>query len=886
MNPFPSGNVTLLFTDIEGSTRLWEDQPDAMSAALALHDSILREQIERNEGVVFKTVGDAFHAAFAEAGLAVGAALDLQRQLLTANLPFRVRAAIHSGEPQLRDGDYFGTPLNRLSRILGTAHGGQILLSSATRYMVKDRLPGGSTLIEHGAHRLKDLAEPEELFQLAHPDLPGDFPPLRSLSTHSQNLPAQLTSFVGRESDIRELNGILDSGARLVTLTGAGGTGKTRVALQVAADRIEHYPGGVWWVDLSSVRDPARVLPEIASTLSISEESTGSLHAQLVERLAGQKTLLLLDNFEQVLDAASEVSDLLRACPTLTVLVTSRAALNLSGEHDYMVSELPMHDSVALFASRAQQVQARFALEDSTRHVVETICRRLEGIPLAIELAAAQARVFPVAQIERSLNKRFKSLVSPYRDVSQRQRTLRSTVDWSFDLLTDDERLLFAQLSVFVGGFTFEAAEAVARTNDVYFGVARLREQSLIYTDEAASVPRFRMLETLREYGQEKLESLGDPSESRSMHADYFAALAVREDQRLEIGTGEDALAEAREDYDNLRAALMWYVENRQADLAIRMASSLGRFWEGRGQFHEARNLIGRCLELSVTAEDKEGVARLLGWAGWFADLQGKHDESDRLQSRSLQLCREAGDRYGECRALNHLALTAFNRQQFADARRLYEESLAIARELGDTATQAARLNNLALLAMEELRTEDAASLLNEALDIYVANRDSHGLAACHCNLGELALERAQWDSARVHLEESLARFGRLESKRGVAYSLTNLAWLHAACNEPEAAKSRATEALTICLETGMVKLVPGSLERLSVAENQMGNIDACAVALVAAGRLRESYGVPAKEAERALLSDIYPPSEAREKAEMSLRSVSLEDIIATVLNS
>lgn len=886
MSSFPSGSVTLLFTDIEGSTRLWEEQPDAMSSALAVHDSILREEIERAGGIVFKTVGDAFHAAFGEAENALAAALMAQQRLLAAGLPFRVRAALHSGEPQLRDGDYFGTPLNRLARILATGHGGQILVSSATRYMAMDRLPAGAWLIEHGTHRLKDLAEPEDLFQLAHDDLPGEFPPLRSLSSHPQNLPAQLTSFIGREREIRELNGILDSGARLVTLTGSGGTGKTRIALQVAADRIEQYPGGVWWVDIAPVRDPALVVQEIAAALSVSEEAGKPIQAQVVERLSAARTLLLIDNFEQVVDAAVDLSDLLRCCPLLTVLVTSRAALNVSGEYDYGISELPMGDAVVLFASRAQQVQARFTLDDPTRAVVETICRRLDGIPLAIELAAAQARVFPPAQIERQLNQRFRTLVSPYRDVSGRQRTLRAAVDWSYDLLSDEERRLFALLSVFVGGFTFEAAEAVACSSDVYFGIARLREQSLLYADESASVPRFRLLETLREYGQEKLDLLGESSAARERHAAFFAGLAAREDERLESGGGEGGASETAEEYDNVRAALSWRVEEGRADDAAKMACSLSRFWEARGQFREARALLRRCLDLQSAIEDRRALARLLGWAGWFADIQGDHDESDRLQSQSLALCRETGDRHGECRALNHLALTAFNRRKYATARPLYEQSLAIARELGDRATQAARLNNLALLAMEEERDGDAATLLREALDIYAASHDSHGLAACHCNLGELAIRAGQWEMARLHLEESFTRFSRLEAKRGVAFSLSNLAWVYAGTGEAAAAKERAREALAICVETGMPLLVPGCLERLSVAESQMGHTEACAVAYCAAGRLRQTYGVPATASERKLVANVDLPDQSLERAESSMNSLSPEEIIAAVLNS
>jgi len=821
MLDLPTGVVTLLFTDIEGSTRLWEEQPAAMADALAVHDAILHEEIADSGGVVFKTVGDAFHAAFASGADAISCALSVQRRLLAGALPFRARVALHSGEPQLRADDYFGQPVNRVARILATAHGGQVLVSQATKRLVGSRMPVGATLLELGAHRLKDLAESEELFQLSCEGLPLDFPPLQSLSSHVHNLPAQLTSFVGRDTELAAVDALLDSNARLVTLTGVGGTGKTRIALQAAAERIERYPGGVWWVDLSAVRDAARVLPEIAFTLGLSEAPGADLRAQIVGRLGTARTLVVLDNFEQVLDAAEDVAGLLRAASALQVLATSRASLNVSGEHDYGVGEMGLEEAVSLFAARAQQVQSRFALDGGNHGTIESICRRLEGIPLAIELAAAQSRVLSVSQIEQQLDRRFRTLVSPYRDVSQRQRTLRSTVDWSYDLLTPDERVLFAVLSAFVGGFTFDAAAAVTDRNDVFLGIARLREQSLLRMDDSASIPRFRMLETLREYGQEKLQESGEGDAVSGRHAAYFGDLAAREDARIAAAGSESPSTVIAEDYDNVRASLAWMVQSRRADDAARTACSLGRFWEARGQFREARQLLSQCLGLEEAMHDRGLLARLLGWAGWFADLQNDHDESDRVQKRSLAICREIGDRAGEGRALNHLALTASAHTRFAEARSFFIQSLAIARELGDDASQAARLNNLALLAIEEGCTAEAAQSLREALHIYRAANDVRGIAACQCNLGELAARTEQWEDARIHLEEGLVLFHGLEDKRGVAACLDNLVLVHLTRGDASAAICRASEALAICVEIGLRQLALGVLDKLAgVAES------------------------------------------------------------------
>jgi len=849
-----------------------------MRDALARHDALLRQVIENHGGFVFKTVGDAFYAAFPTAEPAIRAALAAQRGLrgqdsgfredsrdLTPEprtpIPLRVRMALHTGEPILRDNDYFGPLVNRVARILAAGHGGQILLSSVVWEETQGRLPPGASIIDHGAHRLKDLTTPERLFQLVHPDLPSEFPPLRSLSSHPNNLPAQMTTFVGREREMQEMRELLDGGARLVTLTGAGGTGKTRIALQIAADRVERYPGGVWWVDLAPVREAAQVMPTIAAALQIREEPNVTARQQIADYLREEKALLVLDNFEQVLDAAEDVADLLRTCRNLTALVTSRAVLNLSVEQEYAVPEMGLEESVSLFTVRAQQVRAGFTLDAQTRPIVENLCRRLDGIPLATELAAAQVRMLTVASIEKQLSQRFRVLVSPFRDVAQRQRTLRAAVDWSYDLLTEAERYLFACLSMFVGSFTLEAAETVGESDEVFPGVMRLREQSLLRADETADPPRFRMLETLREYGQERLREIGQHEMVAARHARYYADLARRSDRALSGDGAEQAMAALAADADNLRAALAWLFAHGAVEEAADMSLALAEFWERHGWWREGRQALARCLERPQEIRDDRRRARLYGAAGWFAHLLSDYDAADALQEQSLILCRQLGDEEGETIALNNRALNAHAQNRLDDARTLYEASLEIARKLGDEVKQAARLGNLGWLATQEGRHEDAQRYLEEARAIYERRRDLYGTAACLCNLGDLALRQKDWEAAERYSAQGLQLFRELDDQRGIASTLANLAEVAAQRRDYDHAEQHVREALSICVETEMQGLAPILLETLARVKTACGAAREGAYFLAAADRLRGAFAIersPEEQEQRDKLASAH----------------------------
>jgi predicted ATPase/class 3 adenylate cyclase len=520
----PEGTVTFLFTDIEGSTRLWEEHPAAMQAALARHDALLHQAFQVHSGVVFKTFGDQFCAAFATVPDALAAALTLQRALHAAPWEevgaLRVRTALHTGMAETRGGDYFGPALNRVARLLEAGHGGQILLSRATQELAGDRLPEDASPRDLGEHRLKDLVRPEQIFQLVVPDLPADFPPLKTLDRRANNLPYQLTSFIGREQEMAEVKQLL-SVRRLVTLTGAGGCGKTRLALQVAAEILESASDGAWSVDLAPLADPALVPQAVATALGVREEPGRPLTLTLVEFLKPQDLLMILDNCEHLVAACAQLAEaLLQACPTLRILATSREPLSVGGEAPYRVPSLALpegrqspvlgslmqYESVRLFVDRAATVLPTFTVTEENAPAVAQVCRRLDGIPLALELAAARVKALPVQQLAARLEDRFRLLTGGSRTALPRQQTLRATMDWSYDLLSEPERALLRRLSVFHGGWTLEAAEAVCVAEGIEAEaildlLTALVDRSLVLYEEQEEAGRYRLLETVRQYG-------------------------------------------------------------------------------------------------------------------------------------------------------------------------------------------------------------------------------------------------------------------------------------------------------------------------------------------------------------------------------------------------
>jgi predicted ATPase/class 3 adenylate cyclase len=589
----PAGMPTLLLADVEGSTRLWEAQPEEMTAAVARFEQTVSEVVAAHGGVrpVEQGEGDSFVASFARASDAVACALELQRAPLS---PIRLRIGVHTSEVQLRDeANYAGPIINRTARLRDLAHGGQTVLSGATGDIVIDRLPAGAWLTDLGTHPLRGLPRPERVVQLCHPDLRNDFPPLRAANNvAAHGLPVQLTSFVGRGAQISEVRQLLADN-RLVTLTGAGGVGKTRLAVQVAAVLADQFGDGVWYVDLAPITHPGVVPVAVAHTLGLPDQRRRSTMDTLLRFINGRQMLMVLDNCEHLLDASAELLvALLGGAPRLTVLATSREPLGVTGEVSWRVPSLSLTDeAIELFADRARLAQTDFTITDDNAAAVAEICRRLDGMPLAIELAAARVRALSPAQIVDGLHDRFRLLTGGARTAARRQQTLRASVDWSHALLSEPERVLFRRLAVFLGGFDLEAAQAVADSGaaeryQVVDQLTLLVDKSLVIAENAGRRMRYRLLETVRHYALEKLADSGEADVVRARHREHYTALAALLDTPGRADY-DRRLEQAGTEIDNLRAALGWSRERSDTELALALASSLQPLWLARGRIRE-----------------------------------------------------------------------------------------------------------------------------------------------------------------------------------------------------------------------------------------------------------------------------------------------------------
>jgi predicted ATPase/class 3 adenylate cyclase/DNA-binding CsgD family transcriptional regulator len=583
----PTGTVTLLLADVEGSTRLWQTQPEQMTAAFAGLDRALAQLVDAHHGVrpIEQGEGDSFVIAFGRASDAVACALDLQRAALA---PIRLRIGLHTGEVQLRDeANYIGPTINRTARLRDLAHGAQTVLSGATEPLVVDALPDGAWLTDLGTHTLRDFARPERVSQLCHPELANDFPPLRTTkSVATQNLPAQLTSFVGRRTQIDEVSQLLTDN-RLVTLTGAGGAGKTRLAVEVAAAAAGDFDDGVWYVDLAPIANPLVVPITVARTVGLPDQPGRSTMETLLRYFADRFMLLLLDNCEHLLDACGElVIELLNACPRLTILATSREQIGVAGEVTWRVPSLSLADeAVELFVDRARRARPGFGIDSASATQVGEICRRLDGMPLAIELAAARVRSLSLAQIVGSLNDRFRLLTGGARTAVRRQQTLRASVDWSHTLLTEPERVLLRRLAVFMGDFDLDAAQAVGAADEVeryqiLDQLGLLVDKSLVLADDASDTMRYRMLETVRQYALEKLGDSGEADAVRSRHRDYYTDMTATLERDARVDWADLEI-------DNLRAAYEWSRETGDFERGLGLVSSLQRFWVTRSRITE-----------------------------------------------------------------------------------------------------------------------------------------------------------------------------------------------------------------------------------------------------------------------------------------------------------
>jgi predicted ATPase/DNA-binding SARP family transcriptional activator len=808
-----AGTLTFLFTDIEGSSQLWERYPVGMREALQHHDCLLRQAIECHGGLIFKTVGDAFYAVFATAPVALAATLVAQQALQTEEWgetgSLRVRMALHTGIAEQREGDYFGPTLNRVARLLDAGHGAQVLLSLPTEELVRDALPEGASLRPLGEHRLKDLVRPERVFQLLHPHLPSVFPPLRSLEAFVHNLPVQWTSFIGREQEMEEVKRLLPT-SPLLTLSGAGGCGKTRLALQIAADLLEAYSDGVWLVELAALSEPALVPQTVAAALGVPEQPGRPIPATLIEHLRSRSLLLLLDNCEHVLGACGDlVNALLRVCPKLRILATSRERLGLTGERVYLVPSLSLpalassatagdevlaealrSEAVRLFAERAVYSQPRFTLTAQNAAVVVQLCRRLDGIPLALELAAARVKALSVEQIAARLDDAFRLLTGGSRTALPRQQTLRALIDWSYDLLSEAEQALLLRLSVFAGGWTLEQAEAVCSEcgmrNEVLDLLTSLVDKSLVVYEEGGQQERYRLLETVRQYARERLPEAGDAKGLWHRHMAFFL-------QWVEAGLGQleevERFDRLETEHDNLRAALAWSLSAEDgAETGLRLATALLPFWLHRGLNREGREWLTRALARSGDVP----VARrapALDAAGRAACNQGDYAAARSLHEESLTLLRELGDKREFAFALYRLGFTIFCQgDEYDQAAALWEQSLAIYRELRYRPGIADSLQALGHVARSQGDYAAARSYYEEGLVMYRELENKGQLAHVLHNLGHVDRSEGKHGVAHAHYAESLTLFREQRHESALAYPLEGFAGLAAAEGKPRRA--------------------------------------------------------------------------------------------------
>ncbi len=735
----PTGTVTFLMTDIEGSTRLLQALPDEYPELLAAHHRLLREASGSAGGIEASVEGDALFFAFEDVRSAIRAAIEGQQRLAGHAWPqsatVRVRMGIHSGEGRLLGGEYVGLDVHRTARIVTAGHGGQVLVSDAARGLAEGRLATDASFRDLGEHRLKDIDRSEHLFQLAADGLATEFPPLRSLTGRPNNLPAQMTSFVGRDLEKQQLLEHLGA-SRLLTLTGPGGTGKSRLSLEVAAASLDRFADGVYFVPLATISDPELLVITLASTLGVREGSARPVREGLIEYLRDRTILLVLDNFEQLLTAAPTVAELLAGAPRLRVLASSREALRIAGEQEYPVrplavpdsggvialEELEQIDSVALFVQRARSVKPDFHLAPETARVVSEICTRLDGLPLAIELAAARSGLFEPAEILARLDRRLAFLAGG-RDVPERQRTLRGAIDWSHELLDEAEQVLFRRLAVFAGGCTLEAVEAVCEPHQMGLeavdGVSSLHDKSLLRRDGSGGGSfRVAMLETIREYARERLHASGEAADFRRRHAEFFLDLAQQAAGHLH-GRDQGEWFEILDgELDNVRAVIGWALDSGEAAIGIRLAASLEPFWVFRNHAKEGRRHLDELLASPLGGIPLAARAAGMGAAAGLAVWQGDYGVSRSLAEQSLSMYRELGDLAGIAGQLSSLGYASVIPDPAA-ALELFRESIAAYREVGAPPMMGQSLIGMALPEMQFRKVGDAASHLEEAAAVF-----------------------------------------------------------------------------------------------------------------------------------------------------------------------
>ena len=842
----PTGTVTFLFTDIEGSTRLSQQYPDAMPALLARHNQILRQAIEAYNGFVFQIIGDSFSAAFPSAGDALCAALEAQRSLYRepwSPVPIKVRMGIHTGTAQADTAAASGeiryagyTTLAMTQRIMAAGHGGQILLSRIAHELTRDNLPPQAQLMNMGECTLKDIVHPEQLYQLTATDLPSEFPPLKTLESFNHNLPTQLTSFIGREKEIDELKKLI-ADYRMITLTGSGGAGKTRLALQVAANLLSGFAGGIWFVELAPLADPALVTQTLLSVFKLREDPQGhrtSLEI-LQDYLRSKTALLVLDNCEHLIEACAQVSEsLLRACPKLKILASSREALGIPGEVAYRVPSLKtpapadlVHlehlmeiDSIRLFVERGNTAKPDFRLTKENTRFVAQICSRLDGIPLAIELAATRVKVLSPEQIASRLDDRFRLLTGGARTALPRQQTLRAMIDWSYSLLSDPEKMVFRRVAVFTGGWTLEAAEFVcgdgAQGPDILDLMARLVDKSLVIGEESNGETRYHRLETIRQYSRERFFETEEVEAIRDRHLAYYVRLSEEIEKGLQGPRRKLWVQRSEAEQENLQAAIEWgFARNPESSLRIAASmvfgiSSGGYSVEGFGWLLDRMPV----MESTLSALPPALCARSLVALAFISISVGRERDAYEFVEQAIALSRQLEDRSGLASALLVASITLESSGKLVEAEAALKEARALAQSEENVFVISWVLNTLARVTARLHGDMQAAwDLTEEALRLANDAEMNWQVADVYEMRGFLAAYSGRYEEARLLFEMAIDAFRDAGANFSVLLNKSHLAHLERQFGYYQQALERYRETIVGFYDVGQVGAVAHQLE-------------------------------------------------------------------------
>ncbi len=820
--------LTFLFTDVEGSTRLWEEQPLEMEGLLEWHDTLMRSEIDRCSGIVFRTAGDAFYAVFEDPHQAVEAAISTQIELhekaMEGGKRLSARMALYTGLATRRDGDYFGTALNRASRLLSMAHGGQVLISAATAELVRDRLPNEAYLIALGRRQLRDTSSPENLFQLAHPKLAGEFPPIATPEEFPSNLPRELSSFVGREDELFKIGELFER-TPLLTLTGSGGCGKTRLALVLAADLTSKFPDGVWLVELASITDAGHVLGSVARCLSIRDTPGTALTETLKQFCRAKSMVLVLDNCEHLIDECARlIEDLLRHCPKLKIVCTSRESLGIAGEIAWKVPSLSLPDqetcrsvedlmeseAAHLFVDRARTASPSFEIRQQDIAPIIQICTRLDGIPLALELAAARVPLLPVSQLASRLDDRFRILTGGNRTALPRQQTLRAAIEWSYNLLEPKEKLLLQRLSVFSGGWTLEAAEHVCSYEGLDFLeildlISNLNSKSLVIYEEKEAGPRYGMLESLKQYARERLMESPGGTEARTRHAAFFFDLSTSAEVQLSGPEQITWLQQLDVEHSNLRTALEWTMSDKDAaEQSLRFSKSLHRFWEVRGHIYEGRQWLTKALQF----EDRD---------------------ANVLDARM--------------RALNALGDLEKYAGEYDSAIERFLEALSLAELLEFTRGRAIVLNNIGLVHAQQGRLDDALLAFKESHQIALSLGSEVDAARALDNMGGVLADQGDVTTAIKHHQTARGVFESAGDKRSLSINSYFIAEAYRIAGQESLATENYLESLAQAEQVGMRLVLAGCQEGLAKLMIGPGRFEDAARLLVSGDRIRSELG-------------------------------------------